>query len=157
MTPAPGPVLALIHAFEKGPNGSFASTPYKDPSGKDTIGWGHKIKPGEAFPNPLSEQDADDLALSDATTAAIGVSEALTPTVLAGLTDNQYGALIDFTFNEGVAAFRGSHLCMCVNNGAMHLVPDEFMKWIYEHVDGAPVVENGLVNRRKAEVQVWLL
>lgn len=153
MRPVPiVPCLGLIHAFEKGPNGSFAATAYQDSGGVWTIGWGHVL------PGPTEETwdqaQADTQAVADAHTAADGVSTALGD-IVDGLTDGQYAALIDFTFNLGVGAFEGSTLCRLVKEGNMVLAPGEFGKWVYGTVDGQKVVLPGLVRRRAAEVAVW--
>ena len=157
MRPIPSaPCLALIHAFEQGPKGGFAPEPYPDPGGLMTIGWGHLIKPGETFSLPIDQGQADALALADLTTAAVGVSNALPPKVLVALTDGQYAACIDFAYNVGVGAFRGSSLCHLVNIGAFASVPAAFRQWVYGKVNGVETVLQGLVRRRNAEVDVWL-
>lgn len=146
------PCLGLIHTFE-GRNGQFEAQATQDPSGNWEIGWSHKL------PGPTDEvwdlQHADHQALVDLGVAAQGVCDALGATV-NGLTAGQYAALIDFTYNEGVEAFTGSTLCQLVLSGALHLVPAEFGKWVYETVDGVKKVEPGLVRRRKADTTVWL-
>src|SRR5271168_4968009 len=115
MRPIPTePCLGLIHAFEKGPGGSFAASAYKDPVGVWTIGWGH------ALPGPTdavwTEAQADEQALTDLGTAAEGVYAALGGLVADGLTDGQYAALIDFAFNAGVSNFSNSTLCLRVRS-----------------------------------------
>jgi lysozyme len=151
-----GPCLSLIHEFEKGPNGSFAATRYQDPAGVPTIGWGHKLSGtfDRLYGATLNAKEADDLALSDLTIAAIGVSNALV-SVLSTLTDNQYAALLDFAFNMGVGAFRASTLCHYINTGNMALAPGQFALWVHGRVNGVEVVLPGLVRRRAAEVAVW--
>lgn len=150
------PCFGLIKTFE-GNAGQFEPTRAQDPVGNWEIGWSHKLT-GDTDPlwsETLDAQAAHDLAISDLTVAAQGVCDALGDAV-TGLTDGQYAALIDFTYNEGVDAFTNSTLCQLVINRAMHLVPAEFLKWKYETINGVKVVSNGLVNRRKAEISVWL-
>ncbi len=152
-----GPCLSLIHGFE-GSGGTFEATRTQDPAGNWEIGWSHKLT---GMFDPLWNAtiadlaQADTLALQDLTTAAQGVCDAL-EAVVDDLTDGQYGALIDFTYNVGVGAFANSTLCRLVKNGAHNLVPAEFMKWVHANVDGVETVLAGLVRRRKAEVTVWL-
>lgn len=146
------PCLGLIHTFEQGPEGGFAARPYRDASGNWTIGYGHKLS--GAGDQVWTQAQADTQALADLTIAAQGVRDAL-PNVET-LTDGQYAALIDFTFNLGVGAFRGSTLCLYVKTGAFHLVPDQFRLWVHERINGVETVETGLIRRRAAEVAVWL-
>lgn len=140
--------LALIHAFEKGPDGSFAATAYQDPAGVWTIGWGH------ALPGPTDATwtlaQADDQALADLATAATGVSTTLA-SVIDTLTDGQYAACIDLAFNIGVHAFATSTLARLINEGNMTLAPLQFGRW---NKAGGEVLP-GLTRRRAAEVDVW--
>jgi lysozyme len=147
------PCLALLHAFEKGPGGSFAAVPYQDPAGYWTNGWGHRCAADAA---EVNQDQADVQALLDLDVAAVGVAATLGDVIIDSLTVGQYAALIDFTFNEGRGRFAGSTLAHCVKVGALHLVPDEFMKWVFGRVNGIETVLEGLVLRRKAEVNVWL-
>lgn len=154
MRPIPqGLCLGLIHEFERGPDGSFAAVPYKDPSGYWTNGWGHRVESGY-IPEITAEQ-ADAQALEDLTGAAGGVCAALTPEALANLTDGQYGACIDLAYNIGVVSFRNSTLCHFINTGAMHLAADQFLLWDHERINGKEVFSAGLLRRRQAEVFAW--
>jgi lysozyme len=148
------PCLGLIHAFEKGPGGSFAADAYLDPVGVWTIGWGH------ALPGPTdevwTEAQADEQAITDLGTAAAGVCAALGEAVYAPLTDGQYAACIDFAFNAGVSNFSNSTLCLRIRSNQFAAVPGEFNKWVYGRVNGVEQKLLGLVARRAAEVRVWL-
>ena len=149
MRPIPqAPCLALIHAFEKGPNGSFAATAYQDPGGVWTIGWGHALAGPTDAVWTLAQADAQ--ALTDLAYAAAGVSAALA-SVIDTLTDGQYAACIDLAFNIGVHAFATSTLARLINEGNMTLAPLQFGRWNEQN----GVVLPGLVKRRAAEVDVW--
>ena len=45
------------------------------------------------------------------------------------LTDNQFGALVSFTYNVGIAAFLGSSLLRKLNVGHYDAVPAELARW----------------------------
>lgn len=156
MRPIPqAPCLSLIHEFEQGPGGGFAAKPYQDPSGFWTQGWGHRLPgPPSALSFPWTLAQADAQALLDLTDAATGVSAAL-PAVVSSLTDGQYAACIDFAFNLGVTAFRGSTLCFYINTGNMVLAPGQFLLWDHERINGVEQISAGLIRRRQAEVAVW--
>ena len=157
MRPVPAePCLGLISAFEKGPDGSFAAEPYKDPVGVWTVGWGHALADQNAgAPYPWDKARADQQALDDLQTAAQGVCASL-GTVVDSLTEGQYAACIDFAFNCGVSAFANSTLSQRIRTGQLAAVPNEFGKWKYGRVNGVETVLPGLVTRRAAEVRVWL-
>ncbi len=71
--------------------------------------------------------------------------------VLADLTDGQYAALIDFTFNLGAAALHGSTLLVDVNAHKFDLAPDQIKLWTHANHKVMP----GLVTRRAAEAALW--
>lgn len=144
--------LSLIRSFEKGPDGTFAATPYQDASGNWTNGWGNRC--AQDAP-PITLGQANDRALANLASAAQGVCDAIYGGRLPALTDGQYAALIDFAYNVGVGAFRGSTLCHFVNAAAMNLVPAQFLLWVHEKVNGVQTVMPGLIRRRQAEVDVW--
>lgn len=63
------------------------------------------------------------------------------------LNENQYGALVSFTYNVGQGAFSGSTLLKKLNSGDYKSVSSELMKWTKSN--GKTL--KGLQNRRKAE------
>lgn len=149
------PCLALIHTFE-GSAGKFEPQRTPDPTGNQEIGWSHKLSGPDdpLWDSTLTQADADTLALQDLTQAASGVCDAIGSAV-DSLTDNQYAAIIDFAYNLGVGAFRGSTLCHYIKTGNLTLAAGEFGKWVHGRVNGAEVVLNGLVRRRAAEAYAW--
>lgn len=153
MRPVPPVVLDLIHEFEQGPAGSFATTRYMDPANVPSIGWGHRIIPGEQLADPMSREDADALAMSDLARAADWICTTLGDEIVTPLSDKQYAALIDFTFNLGVNAFVNSTLCKLVKQGeSAATVAPQFDLWVKA---GGKVLQ-GLVRRRAAEKAFWL-
>jgi lysozyme len=142
--------LGLIHEFE-GEAGHHRPLPALDPAGNWEIGWGHKLSGPHYTKPPLSRADADALALSDLELAARAVCVRLDANALS---EGQYAALIDFTFNEGVTAFSHSTLAQLVSKGAP--AADEFDRWTYAHVNGVAVRMSGLVRRRAAEKALFL-
>lgn len=178
MRPVPQQLcLGLLHAFE-GKDGKFEATRAQDPGGLWEIGWSHRLT-GVLDPLWNATLDAvhsDILALKDLTDAAGGLCAALSanvqgPTVWDAdaqkmvpgpavpvyqtLTEGQYGALIDFTYNVGVATFRASTLCHYINTQNMTLAPGQFGLWVHGKVNGIETVLPGLVRRRAAEVAAW--
>lgn len=155
MRPVPAACLTLIREFEQGPNGGFAAHRYLDPAGKPTIGWGHLLN-GPTDPlwyATLTQDDADRLATEDFARTAQGVWVALGDEALASLSDNQWAAVLDFTFNEGVAHFKASTLCHLIQNGNLNGAVKEFPKWVY--AGSPPRAMSGLLRRRQAEVDLW--
>lgn len=72
------------------------------------------------------------------------------------LNDDQFSALVIFTFNEGVTRLAGSTALRDALRGYLDKVPGELMRWVYEHdASGVPIEVEGLVNRRKAECALW--
>lgn len=141
--------LSILKRFETGPGGkTFSPVPYRDPAGFWTIGWGHLIKPGEQFDEPLTEEQADDLLRADVADAVRGVERF----VRVPLTDNQFGALVSFTFNVGAGNLQKSTLLRLLNRGAYHAAADQFVRW--NRAGGK--VYRGLTLRREMERGLFL-
>lgn len=120
---------------------------YKDAVGKNTIGIGHLIKPGEIF-TTLTQQQAEDLLAKDLIQFEVGVSAA----VKVALTQNQYDALVSFSFNLGLGNLNSSTLLKKLNRGDYKGAADEFLKWNH----AGPKILQGLTNRRIAERELFL-
>lgn len=145
----------LIKQWE-GKAGKAVLIAYRDSGGVFTIGWGHtgpvdgvKITRGMRITNAKAQELFDE----DIEVAANAVHNALRVTV----TDNQYGALVSWTLNVGVAAMRGSTLMKKLNQGHHDAVPKELMRWVKDRDPrtGKLVTVKGLVNRRAADAGLW--
>jgi lysozyme len=149
----PAVCFDLLRAFEQGPIGGFAGQIYEDPAGHATIGWGHRLTPLDAFAGvTITRKEADDLAEHDLNIAGAAVSRYVSAEVLPTLTDGQYGALVDFTFNMGAVPFLGSSMLRLINAGKLDLVAAEFPRWVYA---GGKIMP-GLERRREWERTLWL-
>ena len=128
---------ALIQSFER-----LCLVGYLDQGGVPTIGWGH-TGPGiyEGQVCTIAQADA---WFSQDTAKAV---QAVNATVQVPLAQEQYDALVAFTFNVGASAEAHSTLCRLVNAGDMAGAAAEFPKW--NHVGGVPSA--GLTRRRAAE------
>ncbi|MEM7757374.1 MAG: glycoside hydrolase family protein [Cyanobacteria bacterium P01_A01_bin.40] len=128
----------------------FRSDAYLDPVGIPTIGYGttrypdgRKVKLGES----ISEQVAEAFLLQDCEIFARGVTEALKTSV----NQNQFDALVSFTYNLGIGAFQGSTLLKKINARKFDEAAPEFDRWVYATVDGVKTKLEGLVKRRRDE------
>jgi lysozyme len=137
--------LDLIKEFE-----GCSLTAYADPASGGvpyTIGFGHTkgVKPGDT----INQSQADAFLLSDATTVA-----ALLRPLLNGIvvTQNQFDALVSFSYNLGIGTFAGSTMLKYIRGGNWELAANEFNRFIY----GNHKVLNGLVARRAAERALFI-
>jgi lysozyme len=125
----------------------FRSHTYLDAAGIATIGYGHQLLPNEFFPNGVTEAHAEEILLSDLR----GAEQAVQRLVRVGLTQGQFDALVDFTFNVGAAKLASSTLLKVLNAGKYDAARKQLLRW--DHVG---LQENsGLEARREAEFQLW--
>lgn len=144
--------IVLIQQFE-----SLRLCPYKDPAGNWTIGWGHLLVDDEldSYIDPagikdpvcISKEQARELLAIDVRKAMDAVERA----VDRPLNDNQFSALVSFTFNLGEGNLRRSTLLRLINAGQMEEAADEFQLWAMHRKDGKLVRSDGLYARRRAE------
>lgn len=144
----PAAALALVKRSE-------GFSPKRKPDvAKQQIGYGHDIAPGDPLWNAhISELAAEELAEQDLDRAANELWAVFGAAIIGRLTDNQWSALLDFVFNEGIGHFQTSTLAHFVSIGQFDAVGDQFGRWIY--AGRPPVVDHGLVTRRAAEKALW--
>lgn len=138
--------LDLIKSFE-----GLELKAYKDAVGVWTIGYGHTAAAG--LPNPksgmtITSQEAENLLLNDLKKYEAPVRNS----VKVPLNDNQYGALVSFTYNVGEGNFKKSTLLKKVNARDFEGAAKEFAKW---NKAGGKVLK-GLTRRRAAEAELFL-
>lgn len=114
---------------------------YKDQGGKDTIGWGHLMLPGE--PRKITRAEADRLLRVDVARTEKAVRELVNVPVW----QSEYDALVSFVYNIGVTAFRKSTMLRRLKALDYREASYEFGRWVF--VNG--VKSKGLINRRAAE------
>jgi lysozyme len=137
--------LSLIKEFE-----GLELNAYVDPVGVWTIGYGHTAAAGPPAPKKgmkLTVQEAEALLLND----LVKYERPVRQSVKVPLTDNQYGALVSFTYNLGEGNFKSSTLLKKVNAKDFAGAALEFRKW--NKADGR--VLNGLTRRRAAEAALF--
>lgn len=139
--------LALIRQWE-----GLKLTAYKCPAGVWTIGYGSTKGVREGM--KITKAQAE-LRLKD---DANHFGKEIEKRVKVSLTDNQFAALISLVYNIGINAFEKSTLLRKLNAEQWDSVPHEFMKWVKakDPKTGKRVTLNGLVNRRAAEVGLWV-
>ena len=147
--------LSLLEQWE-----GFKLQVYRDSAGLPTIGVGHLLTRSELtsgkiiingvpvkYANGLTQQQVNDLLAQDVRPTEQAVNDC----VKVALNQNQFDALASFTFNVGIAAFRGSTLLRLLNQGQYNQVPTQLLRWTRA---GGQVVP-GLLNRRQNEIKLW--
>ena len=131
---------ALIQNFEK-----CRLTAYPDSGGVPTIGWGH-TGPDVSLGNTCSQDKADEWFEADTAKAVAAVNAGLNAIAASHLSQNEFDAMVCFTYNVGIGAEAHSTLLKHVNLCEFEDAADEFLKW--NHVNG--MVSEGLARRRTA-------
>jgi lysozyme len=118
---------------------------YRCPAGALTIGYGHtgEVEEGDV----ITESEAEDLLRKDLRTFETGVGQM----VAVALNDNQFSALVSFSFNIGLGAFARSTLLSLLNRGWYEQVPAQLMRW--SRAAGKNLA--GLGRRRRDEAILW--
>jgi GH24 family phage-related lysozyme (muramidase) len=128
-----------IKSFE-----GFRTMPYKDVAGKLTVGYGHLIVPGDGCVegSPITMGQATTLLVKDLATA-----EHCVDNLGVELTQNEFDALVCFTYNLGCGNLQKSALAKYLKEGDKEAAANEFPKW---SMAGGKYVE-ALHKRRLAE------
>lgn len=120
---------------------------YYDAVGVLTIGYGH-TGPDVYVGQIITQAQAEALLLSDVQTAVACVNR----NVCVSLTQNEFDALVDFIFNEGVHSFETSTLLRDLNAGNYAAASAQFTVWVWAGGHRLP----GLVKRRQDEEALFL-
>lgn len=138
-------LINLIKHFE-----GFYSKSYVCEGGKWTIGYGTVIyKSGKAVKQ--GETITEEQAIIEMNHELEEKANNILKNIKVELNTNQLDAIVSFTYNCGVAAFKNSTLLKKLNTGDYSAVPNELMKWI--NASGKP--QPGLWRRRLAEGLLW--
>lgn len=117
-----------------------------------TIGYGHTTAAGAPkvyIGQKITSQQADDILAAD----LAKVEKFVTSVVKVPINENQFSALVSFTFNEGNGALKGSSLLRKLNDKDYKGAADAFLLWTKGL--GQPSLP-GLVTRRHAERALFL-
>lgn len=146
---APPAAVDMATKFE-----DFSATPYLDPAGVPTIGygsiWDYRVGPTARVTMdtpPVTEADARTFVAIELGNAVHTVAHL----VHVYLTNNMRAALDDFVFNLGSGNFAASTLLRLLNAGDYAGAADEFDKW--DHAGGRELA--GLLRRREAERRLF--
>lgn len=140
--------IDLIKRFE-----GWYPKPYLDPIGIPTIGYGFTYYPDTKKrvtmnDAPLTEQQGEDMLRE----VLKGYEQDVLRLVKAPLTQNQFDALVSFTFNLGATNLSKSTLLKKINKNPNNpTIANEFAKW---RLAGGKVLP-GLERRRKAESDLY--
>jgi lysozyme len=132
--------LALVKRFE-----GLQLRAYKCPADVWTIGYGHTAGATQGL--VIDDAEAHRLLRKDLANAEAAIDDM----IRVALTDDQFAALVSWTFNVGAGAARASTLRRKLNAGDYDAVPTELAKWR----KGGGKILNGLVRRRAAEAEIW--
>lgn len=138
--------IELIAGFE-----GLRLNAYLDPVDIPTIGYG-TIRYPDGNPVKLGDRITEDQAEVFLAHEAQGMAKDIAA-VVAGiaLNQNQFDALVSFTYNVGVGAFRSSTLLARLEQSDFAGAAAEFGRWNKATVGGVKVVLPGLTKRRQDE------
>lgn len=132
----------------------FKNHPYLCPANVPTIGYGSTYYPdGTAVKmtdKPITIKEGVELLKLTVKGYEMGVDKAVTSTI----NQNQFDALVSFTYNLGVGAFKSSTLLKKINKNPLdETIKYEFSRW--NKSNGKPM--KGLTRRRNSEAYLYFL
>jgi lysozyme len=98
--------------------------------------------------NSITKLQAEELLRFD----LLKFEQAIKTLIQAPLSQNQFDALVSFTYNLGVGALQRSTLRQKINRAEHKLAASEFLKWVYA---GGKKLK-GLELRRSVEAALYL-
>ena len=136
--------IDLIKSFE-----GLELTAYPDPaSGGEpwTIGYGStaNVAPGMT----ITLQEADTMLLAVLQSTVTAVNDVIDTTV----SQNQFDAMVSFTYNLGAGNLRQSSMLRLTNDGNFSAAADAFLLW--DQASGS--FNQGIYNRRQKERALYL-
>jgi GH24 family phage-related lysozyme (muramidase) len=138
--------LTLIKHFE-----GLRLEAYLDSTGLPTIGIGTIRYPNGVLVkqgDKITESRAMEYLMHDVLMFETGVGKLIT----ADINQDQFDALVSFSYNLGLGALSSSRLRKVINADPNDKnIPMQFEKWVY----AGGVVLKGLVKRRKAEAHLF--
>lgn len=124
---------------------------YLDTAGYPTIGWGHKLLPGETMTR-ITKAQGEAMLTADIERTRRGILPHITRPMHA----NEEAAAVSLAFNIGVNAFKNSTLLKKWNAGDKAGAAAEFLRWNKETKAGQLVPNAGLTARREKEKTLFL-
>lgn len=122
---------------------------YKDQGGLWTIGYGHLLPQNKDWTgHRITIEEAKQMFAYDVKDAEAAVNRLVT----VPLTQNQFDALVSWTFNLGQGNLADSTMLEVLNSGNYEEVPGQINRWIY--VNGQ--ASAGLRNRRQDEANLFV-
>ncbi len=125
----------------------FRDRTYLDVAGLPTIGFGHRLVHPECYPGGITPTQAEVILLWDVREA----EQAVERLVKVPLSQGQFDALVDFTFNLGSGRLAGSTLLQNLNAGKYEEAAGQLLRW--DHAGAQELAS--LKARREAEFQLW--
>ncbi|HET6220166.1 MAG TPA: lysozyme [Acidobacteriaceae bacterium] len=125
----------------------FRGSVYRDIAGFRTIGYGHRLLPGEVFANGITFAIGEELVAKDVLIAEANVNRL----VKVELTQGQFDALVDFVFNLGSGRLATSTLLAELNAGRYEAAAQQLLAW--DHAGNVEVA--ALRIRRHAEFELF--
>jgi len=141
--------LDLIKEYE-----GFMPKPYLDDALVPTIGYGTTHYGIGGRPVTMSDHEITKSVATILMEDQINVTygKAANHAIRVPVTQNQFDAMVSFTYNVGVAGMKSSNVLKYINSGRISEAHTQFSHWT--HVNGK--VDRGLVNRRKKEAKLFL-
>lgn len=129
----------------------FRSKPYKCPAGIPTIGYGSTFYLNGVKVSMLDSEISDTFALELLEKTLNDFANKIDKVIKVSLNQNQFDALVSFTYNIGICAFTKSTLLTKLNNCDFQGASKEFVRW--NNANGK--VLKGLTNRRLDEQKLF--
>ncbi len=137
--------VELIKSFE-----GLRQTAARLPDGRWTIGYGHTFSAREGA--RVTQEDADALLRFD----LLPIVDSLNNMILVPLNQNQFDALVSFSFNIGIENFGSSSVLKRINEGRMTEAALAMDAWRSAEFNGQTYVLAPLIRRRAAEKNLFL-